>query len=265
MTKRTKSWLISAAFTLSTIVALGLIDIPGVAAAPTKEEKPSSLIDKLIFFFKGGQKKDLPRVSATGRRTKIAGSRDICKVNIVALIPDSNLGVTTSSNPIFWFYISHDSVNVESLRFSLLNREQKEIWATDLSVTSKKIKSGLLKVPYQGQPLMDGAYQWQFSYKETRCDPILLSGKVQKESHPHLGLGNNARERLRIYAQNGIWYELLTELITLRQEQPQDTQLAADFRSLIFESEHIKYFQSTDPSKEDRDLMEKIVKAKVIK
>ena len=268
MTKKLKFWLFSAAFTFSTLISPGVIDIHSAAAAPNKESKPTSLMDKLIFFFRGGANKNQPRVSAAGRRTRVAGSRDGCKTDVAALIPNYNLGVTMSTNPNFWFYIPTSSSNAEYLKFTVLNREQKEVWQTELPVTSKKLKSGLLKLPYQGQPLTDGAYQWEFSYKETGCDLVLLSGKVQKESHPNLIVGKTPQKRLRIYAQNGIWYELLTELITLRQQQPKDSRLAADFRSLIFESETIKYYlpksSLTDSNIEDRDLMEKILKSQVI-
>jgi Domain of Unknown Function (DUF928) len=268
MTTKIESWLLSTAFILSTFTLVSSIELSIAIAVPTKQEpKPTGLIDrlKLIFSFHDGANKDRPRVSAAGRRTRVAGSRDICKADIVALIPSYNLGVTASRNPTFWFYLPPSAIDAESLEFSVFDREQKEIWSQQLSSTSKQFRSGLLKIPYQGRPLADGDYQWAFSYREPGCDRTLLTGKVQKESHPNLVVGKTPRERLYTYARNGIWYELLTELIMLRQQQPQDLQLAADFRSLIFESETIKYYRlkslPTDPTTEDRDLMEKIVSA----
>ena len=106
MTKKIEFWLASVAFTLITITLSGLIAIHGATAVPPKDPKPPSLADKLIFFFKGGEKKNQPRVNAQGkRRTRIAGSRS-CGSDIVALIPRSNQGSTISSSPTFWFYVT---------------------------------------------------------------------------------------------------------------------------------------------------------------
>jgi hypothetical protein len=271
MTTKIESWLSSATFIFSTFTLISSIDLSMAIAVPTKQEpKPTGLTDrlKLVFSFHSGANKDRPRVSAVGRRTRVAGSRDSCKADIVALIPSYNLGVTASSNPTFWFYLAPNAIDAESLKFSVFDREQKEIWTQQLPSTSKKFRAGLFKIPYQGQPLTDGAYQWEFSYREPGCDPILLTGKIQKESHLNLVIGKTPRERLYTYARNGIWYELLTEIIILRQQHPKDLQLAADFRSLFFESETIKYYLpksvATELNIEDRDLMEKIVNAQPI-
>ena len=50
----------------------------------------------------------------------------------------------------------------------------------------------------------------------------------------------------------------------LRQQQPQDIQLAKDLRSLFFESEPIKYSLPDNQAKDDLDLMEKIIDARII-
>jgi Domain of Unknown Function (DUF928) len=265
MTKKIEFWLVSVAFTLLTIASPGLIGISSLMAAPPKETKSPSRANKLIFFFKGGEKTNQPRVNAQGkRRTRIAGSRS-CGSDIVALIPRSNQGSTISSSPTFWFYLPPNAFNLEFLQFRLFNPEGKEIWMTQLAPSSQSIQAGLLKVEYQGPPLVDGAYQWKFHYQQANCNnPQILSGYVWKETHPDLALGINPFQRLRIYAKTGIWHELLTELITLRQQQPQDLQLATDLRSLFFESETIKYSLPDDPTKDDLDLMEKIINAQII-
>jgi hypothetical protein len=272
MPARIKFWLFGTAFTLSTIVSPLLVNTGGVTAAPAKETKQTkqtkqpNLIDRLIFRFKSGEKPDRPRASASGdRRTRLAGGKNSstnCEADIVALMPKYNLGVTMTDTPTFWFYIPPSSVAVESLKFSLV--DDTNPWETQLITESKQLKSGLFKVQYQGKPLIESSYQWKFSYKQVGCrDTQTLSGEVRKEVYPNLVRSKNPREQLRIYAQNGIWHELLTELITLRQQQPKNLQLAADFRSLFFDSEDLRYL-SSDSIEPDLALMGKIVDAQVI-
>jgi Domain of Unknown Function (DUF928) len=272
MAVRIKFWLVGNAFTLSMIVSPLFIDVGSVTATPVKKATQPNLIEQLIFHFTGRQKPNRPRVLTRGdRRTGLAGGRGSestnCEADIVALIPKYNLGVTMTDTPTFWFYIPPSTLAVESLKFSLLDsisQDQKEIWTKQLLSESKQLKSGLFKVKYQGQPLKDSSYQWEFSYRQAGCpNTQTLSGAVRKEIFPNLVLAKNPRERFRSYAQNGIWHELLTELITIKQQQPKNPQLVADFRSLFFDSEDIKYL-SSDLQQPDRDLMEEIINAQVI-
>jgi hypothetical protein len=258
----------SATFTLSTIVFSGRVDIPGVSATTKPGVSLTNTWHKLIFFFNVGALKNQPVASRGGlRRTRIAGGRgDGCELDIVALIPQHQgdyVGVTNLTNPTFWFYLPPSSHNVASLQFRLLQKSQ-EIWIAALPAESKKLESGLLKILYQGAPLANDTYEWQFSYQQVGCQMQTLAGHIQKEALTNSVVARTTQDRLQSYAQRGIWHELLTELIALRQQNPQDNQLAIAFRSLIFESPDIKYSQPSDPSKDDLELMEKIVNAPVI-
>jgi hypothetical protein len=270
MNNQIKCWL-AIACSLSTIVANESIEIHSVRALPSQQAQPQGIVDRLIFYFNGGAKTERPRASVNGkRRTRVAGSRNpsTCGTEIVALMPRSNLGITRSSQPTFWFYLGASNLPVKSIKLSIFkpdNSAAPELWTSQLPVTSKKIESGLLKISYQGQPLVDGDYQWQFSYQQVGCQEVqTLSGYVRKESQPNIPTFTNYRERLFFYANNGIWHELLTDTIALRQQRSGDLQLNEDFRSLFFESADVRYTLSTDETTVDRDLTEKIINARVI-
>lgn len=266
MTARIKIWVIGATLTVSTIISPLLINAGSVRAIPTKETKRPNIIDRLIFFFKGGEKQDKPRASQPGsRRTRGAGSRGYeCEVDVVALMPKYNLGVTMSDKPIFWFYIPNSTIPVESLEFTLSGSQIQK-----LIDKPQQLRPGLLRVQYQGKPLLDGSHNWELSYKQLGCaNAQILSGVVTREIHPDLVIPADPIDRLRTYAKNGIWHELLTELITLRKGQPKNPQLATDFKSLL-ESEDVKYLLPTNSQKpnskeSDRELIKNIVNAKVI-
>ncbi len=271
MTKKIEFGLVTAIFTIVAIFGSGLISPPITIAAPTKELKSPSTADKLIFFFKGGEKRQQLRLETTGkRRTRVAGSRG-CGADIVALMPRSNLGVTSSASPTFWFYLPPSDLDLKSLTFKVFgsttstDSTEQEIWTMQLPLKSQKAAVGLLPVPYQGQFLTSGTYRWEFSYQQVGCSsPQVLSGYVQKENHPNIKTIKQPRARLQLYATNGVWHELLTELITLRQQQPDNSQMVIDFRSLLFESEDVKYILSSNRQQIDRELMENIVNAPLI-
>lgn len=265
MTKKIEFWLVTAIFAIGAISGAELISPLITVAAPTKEIKSVGTVDKLIFSFKGGEKKQQPRLEMTGkRRTRVAGSRG-CGADIVALMPRSNLGVTSSTNPTFWFYLPPTYLESKSLTFRVFqsttatDSTEQEIWKTQIPLRFLKIPTGLLRVPYQGQLLTTGNYRWESSYQQVGCSsPQVLSGYVQKEIHPNLEKIKQPRDRLQFYAKNGIWHELLTELIILHQ-QLDGILLTDDFRYLLVESEDVKYTLSSDRQQVDRDLIERIV------
>jgi Domain of Unknown Function (DUF928) len=267
MTEKIKLWLVGAAVTIGIVISANLVDLLVVMATPVKPAQPQKIVEKLIFVVNGAGQQDRSINISGKRRTKVAGSRG-CGTDIVALIPRSNLGVTISPQPTFWFYLGASKLDLKTLTFEVFepnNSSKTANWATQLSGQPQQLESGLLKIEYQGQPLTTNTYQWKFSYQQVGCNSIqTLSGYIQKVANINLPKNQQPRDRLLFYAKQGIWHELLTESIALRQQQPADSQLFADFKSLISESEDVKYTLATDRAIVDRDLTTAIVKAQVI-
>jgi hypothetical protein len=265
MTKQNKSWLIITALTVCAAIVSAPIDIDRATASPKKLDRAIPPVDKLIFVFNGNNKPGRVTENRSGtRRTKVAGSRG-CGAEIVALMPRSNLGVTISDRPTLWFYLGTSSRNVESIKFTVFasrNPADRKTWIAQLP---QKLETGLIKVKYPGQALNSDNYEWEFNYQQAGCNKSqTLSGYIQKETNPLLASIDSSRQRWQSYARNGIWYELLDELIVSRQQQPQQSQIITDLRSLFFESKDVNYTLATDENSIDRDLSEKIVTATVI-
>jgi hypothetical protein len=270
MTTAIKSSSISFAFVSITIIALELFSMGVLSAQPAEVSRPVIKTSALIFAGKKrvpSSRENLGGMRRTTRSggTKLAGTRGLCELDLVALIPSSNIGITTTDRPTVWFYLPTNSKSVKSINFRLLDENDQEIWRTQSSPQSNKIGVGLLGFSYQGPLLANGIYRWEFSYQQSECNkPQELSGYIQKETAPNLVLPEDRRERLHTYAQNGIWHELLTELITLRQQNPLDAGLIADFKSLLSESPDVKYLSLDNSGGNDLDLVEQIVKAQAI-
>jgi Domain of Unknown Function (DUF928) len=184
-------------------------------------------------------------------------------------MPRSNLGATTSQYPTLWFYVGSNSHDVESIKFTVFassNPANRETWTAQIPPKFPKLETGLLKIKYPGRALQSGNYEWELNYQQAGCSkPQTLSGYIHKQIAPRLLSIDNPQARWRSYASNGIWYELLDELIVARKQQPDNSLLTADFRSLFFDSKDVNYTLAADETAIDRDLSEKIVTASVLK
>jgi Domain of Unknown Function (DUF928) len=282
MTLKSNFRLASCALVLSTIILSGTIEIPAVSAAPPTSGKQTNLWDKIIFLANGAWQKVSGKRQAGVRQTRIAAGRGAgargreAKSDIVALIPANNgdfVGVAITDRPTFWFYISptFSELNLKSMKFTLKNQQNEELWSTKLSTNSPKIDSGLMPITYKGDQLkVDGIYFWELSYQQTdfqqgkeRVFEQKLRGNLQKETFANSLVSQKTSDRINTYARNGIWYDLITELITKKQQNLGDQQLAKAFRELIFESPDVKYL-TIDEKKDDIELMTGIVTAKVL-
>jgi Domain of Unknown Function (DUF928) len=268
MTKQNQFWLTIATLGLCVAIASAPIEIHSATANPKKTGRSTPVPDKLIFVTNGSNKPSRSIENRSGiRRTKVAGSRG-CGTEIVALIPRSNLGVTISDRPTLWFYLGASSRDVESIEFTVFpsnNPADRLTWSAQLSSKAQKLEAGLLKVKYPGPALKAGNYEWEFNYQQVGCHkPQTLAGYLHKETNLQLVSINNSQQRWHAYARNGVWHELLDELI-MGGQQVSDRQNANDLRDLFFESKDVNYTLATDENSLDRELSEKIVTATVLK
>lgn len=176
-----------------------------------------------------------PLRGAPGER-KDSGSREPSGCSaILAMVPSTNFGLTVSAYPTFWLYLP-SLPKLRELTLTLLrereNGEQEIVYRTKFKITQN---SGIASfhLPQAAPPLEIGRqYRWIFS-----CGAIARYGAIKrvalKPEIEHQLEQATPRERVLIWAENGLWYETLTELAKLRYTRPQDTQLAADWANLL--------------------------------
>jgi hypothetical protein len=183
-----------------------------------------------------------PPVGQPTRRTS-AGSRGNCpntEKRITALVTEEPIGLTASERPTLWFYIPYPSTPALSVEFVLRDERKKDIYQTTLPVPGKGIVS--VPLPETVSPLESGkTYQWVFA---VICDPAdrmkddLVKGKVTREAlkpevQSQLEAATSERDRVIIYAENGLWYEAVTLLAELRRRSPEDKTFAEDWADLL--------------------------------
>ncbi|NJL36247.1 MAG: DUF928 domain-containing protein [Leptolyngbyaceae cyanobacterium RM2_2_4] len=150
--------------------------------------------------------------------------------------PDSLLALTVDELPTFWFYIPELETSAVSAEFVLVDNNQRPVYREQIALNGE---SGIVGVR-PTQPLeVDRVHRWIFQ--------IVLSGqpgqdpavegfvkRIQPDSTltRQLAAATSPQERVRVYANHGIWHEALTELATLHLSSP-NSAMQADWASLL--------------------------------
>jgi hypothetical protein len=156
---------------------------------------------------------------------------------LTALLPSTNLGLTASARPSLFFYLP--PTEGRSVEFLLQDSRGAELYQS----TTRINQSGIVRIdlPSNAPELEVGqTYQW---YLSVICDPkdrtadLYVQGWVQRVAMPE-NLQRQlqqapANERPYIYASAGLWHETLATLFELRQAQPGNTTLQADWIALL--------------------------------
>ena len=203
---------------------------------------------------------NLPPRGAPGRR-KGAGTRNECsqwkpeKERLTALVPPTNIGLTISEYPRFWFYVPYPPHNPEKptevlqVEFLLLDSDSKQVFRRRMLLENTP---GVISVALpKNESLLesDRRYQWVFSVV---CDPEdptaddFVKGQVMRqdsllervESQLRDGEGGDKevdllRERAIVYAENGLWYDALTSLAELYGQNPENQRYSRDWVQLL--------------------------------
>jgi hypothetical protein len=103
-------------------------------------------------------------------------------------------------------------------------------------------------LPETAPPLeVNRAYRWQVYFN---CDPniepsftevqgIVKRVAADKTLQTSLTSANSIKERIAIYAQQGLWQETITALIEFRQNNPNNPELD-EYWSNLLSSPHVK-------------------------
>jgi hypothetical protein len=174
------------------------------------------------------------------RRRLPAGGCWTGKRKLTALVPESQIGRTVSEYPVFFFY--WPQTDAELAEFILKDENGNQIYQQKLTI---KNLSGVIGVSIRANtnvpPLEVGKkYTWAFSLVcdlQDRSSDQFEKGVVRrvKLSADILGELEKAdpRQKTVIYAENGIWQDALGTLAAARRANPNDTDLAADWKSLL--------------------------------
>jgi Domain of Unknown Function (DUF928) len=187
------------------------------------------------------------RSSASSRSNCPAVSQDL-----TAIVPkydsaQGNIvwGLTGMAHPTIWFYVPYDKSAIVDISFTL----QDESNPADTKIIYQNLKlvpnptAGMMGValPKSSAPLISNQpYRW-FLKLNMPCTvgqrPISVDGWVQRrdlEGDLSAQIKQaSPREKVSLYAANGLWFDAIGTLASLRSSRPQDPALAQDWQSLL--------------------------------
>jgi len=226
------SILLIGAFNTCQFVGLGQ-DLPSGLGGSGKPRSES-----------GGPRFVQPREDIGSPTRSAEGVRGGCASNpqlkLTALVPKNKIGRTVSDYPTFFFYLPQ--TQAELAEFILLDKSGNQIYKQTLKISNL---SGVIGVSIPASknvpPLeVDKSYSWNFT---VICDPqdgssdmmeigtvrrVELSADIRSQLEKA-----DPRQKTFIYAENGIWQDALSNLAAARRDQPSDTELKADWESLL--------------------------------
>ncbi|HAZ50107.1 MAG TPA: hypothetical protein DDW76_04685 [Cyanobacteria bacterium UBA11369] len=227
--------LIKPIFAVS-LAYIGLIGYPILGLA-----QPRNSSDSIQIRFQQ-QEQDGSGRGRPGRRGG-TGSRGDCppvEVSLTALMPDSNSGSSVEAHPTLWFYVPYQSGEVREGEFSLQDEQNNDVYRTNFTLPETPGIVGFSLAA--AAPLeVSKKYQWYvklYCSEQRSSAPVFIRGWVERvalkpELARQLQTVTTPRERIALYAQNGIWYSALSELAKLRRSEPQNATLNNDWANLL--------------------------------
>ncbi|WP_375512107.1 DUF928 domain-containing protein [uncultured Nostoc sp.] len=154
-------------------------------------------------------------------------------------------GLTTEEYPTFWFYVPYKKSTIHSIEFVLKDESSKLSQSLFRTIVTIPEIPGIISIPLSATTpslQVDKMYHWFFKIKII-CNPQqppereYVEGWVQRVNlNPKL-VDNSKQatpqQQVKLYAENGIWYDALTTLAELRLTKPQDPTLAVEWMNLL--------------------------------
>lgn len=152
------------------------------------------------------------------------------------------LGKTTEPYPVFWFHVPELPPDIRFAEFRLLNENNNNVLKKRHFIELRRTPGIVgFSLPSTEESLkLDKQYRWSFRIlcepREPSKNPS-VSGwveRVELSSTLKSQLEQaTERERVEIYAENGIWHETLAFLAELRRKSPKDETLVESWANLL--------------------------------
>lgn len=226
---------------LTPIFGLTVIFPTKIAVAQPRNQILPNTIGRPIRTIQSGTRLRLrlpPSLGTPARRVP-AASRGIGCIaknqRLTALIPKSNLALTTVANPTLYFFIPQNSAS--STELVVQNENEQIVYQQKYNSSSK---AGIIGVQLPPDSLtVNKKYKWHFSIicnPQDRASDKIVHGTILRFENPSLIkqlASASPYERVLIYAEAGIWHDAVDTLARLRYSRPRDVNLKADWEALL--------------------------------
>ncbi|CAD0231005.1 DUF928 domain-containing protein [Planktothrix agardhii] len=213
-----------------------------------------------------------PERGVPGRREG-GGTRGIgCPSSMTALIPESTMGRTASGQPAFFLYIS-GTVDQKILEFEIADEGDKTLYKTTFPISTDR--PGIVGIQWsenaKSVTLQDNKnYRWYIALKCNSSDAsndLLVSGWINSvalspNQKLELGQTTDPLERLKIYANQGLWHETISTLATLKLNDSENSSLNNQWNDLL---KSIGFDPDQKQTQIDKEKAQSILDAPILK
>ncbi|MEL6602094.1 MAG: DUF928 domain-containing protein [Cyanobacteria bacterium J06614_10] len=201
----------SLAIALCSLLTIGVFSPPGFA-------NPNASVSSLRQGLPGR------RISGGSRSPETACLRTPDQP-VIALMPKSNLGLTLSARPTFWFSMPDVSAD-RAVEFGLYDAEGEMLYQKTFSPGAAGITD--FSLPEDAPALATGQdYRWYLSVvcdRASRSEDLVVTGwvrRIEADSTLQAQLATaSPEEQVALYESQALWYDALTTLAKLQQTNP---------------------------------------------
>ena len=193
-----------------------------------------------------------PRTGSDDNPTGPGGTRPVpiipCQEtneSLTALKPPEGKRLTVSEYPTFWFYVPYASDYISSVQFLLENHDQSDsaVYRTKLKLSNTP---GIISISlptdkkYSLKP--NNHYHWFLKldckpkHDESNAPDFEVEGYVKMVA-PSAALESQLamekQQKFKVYQENDIWYDALSNLAGLHFTNPQSVELSNTWADLL--------------------------------
>jgi hypothetical protein len=186
---------------------------------------------RIHFISANSHKPDTKGTPPTEQGTGSRGDCPKTEIPLMGLVGSKDLSLTVSEYPTFYVYIPYTSKEASGGEFELQDEKEIKVYQTPLPLPTKPSIISI-RLPSNVQPLQTHQkYRWYLTINcrtQTASNGLssqaFVTGQIERilateQLNRQLKMAKTPLERLQIYAENGIWYDTLTELANLAHTQ----------------------------------------------
>ena len=157
----------------------------------------------------------------------------------IALMPESNLGLTSAGQPMLYFYLPPEVAGFEAELY-MFNEAGPEEGSLIINLPQE---SGIIGIPLPEaipQLSVDETYRWYFAIQVDPIDrsgDLILSGFVRRiAGDPALQQRLSTlpvEDHASVYGEQGLWFDAINLLASMRSQDPSNTQWVTQWESLL--------------------------------
>lgn len=198
-----------------------------------------------VLAEEGGKLPKAPQRGTPEGSSKAGGTRTqpqldrICSPNhqaIAYLLDNEIRDYTLATHPTFWFYIPQHNEQFTSAEFMVTESQtEKTIYRTKVELNQPEGIIGITlpqEEQYTLEPNQDYSWNLQINCRQQeKLSNMVLTGWVRRlpmTSSLENSLAASSK-KYQVYMQNNIFYDALTNLIQLRQQNPTDREIEQDW------------------------------------